>query len=257
MQSGPQRKPRYLISDAWTYHGMRTLILENELLRVVVLVDHGSDIIEFRYKPLDLDYLYHMPGGVRNPAASMPSAYSKNPFIDYYAGGWNEVLPNGGPYVTYQGAELGQHGEVSLLPWDYAILENIPERVVAKLWVRPIRTPFYLEKLLTIESGKAVLNIEECLTNEAGKPFPVMWEQHIAFGSDFLFEGGRIDTPAKKFIVHEAMPGYEPRRFRPGSEGGWPMAISPSGEKVDARQILAEGTLKAQEMAYITELEQG
>lgn len=257
MPSAPHRKPRCLISDAWTYHGMRTLILENELLRVVVLVDRGSDIIEFRYKPMDLDYLYHMPGSVRNPATNMPSAYSNKPFIDFYTGGWNEILPNGGPFVTYQGAELGQHGEVSLLPWDYAIIENIPERVVVKLWVRPIRTPLFLEKILTFESGKAILNIEEHLTNEAGVPFPVMWGQHIAFGNEFLFEGGRIDTPAKKFIVHEAMPGYEPRRFRPGSEGVWPMAIAPDGEKVDASQIQAEGALKAQEMAYITELDEG
>ncbi len=257
MSPWPQRNPGCLISDAWTYHAMRTIILENELLRIVVLVDRGSDIIEFRYKPLDLDYLYHMPGGMRNPAASMPSACSKDPFIDYYAGGWNEVLPNGGPYVIYQGAELGQHGEVSLLPWQYSLLEDTPERVTVKLWVRALRTPLFLEKTLTLESGKAVLSIEEHLTNEAGIPFPVMWGHHIAFGGDFLLEGGRIDTRAKQLIVHEFMPDYEPRRFRPGSVSRWPMALSPSGESIDASQIQAEGTLKAQEMAYITDLDEG
>lgn len=95
----------------------------------------------------------------------MPSAPSTGPFIDYYSGGWNEILPNGGPHVTYQGAELGQHGEISLIPWEYALLEDSPERVAVRLWVRPIRTPFFLEKTLSLEPRRAVLMIEERLTN--------------------------------------------------------------------------------------------
>ena len=66
------------ISDAWTFKGMRTIILENELLRVTVLVDKGSDIVEFRYKPRDLDFLYFAPGGIRNPARTIPSAAQRS-----------------------------------------------------------------------------------------------------------------------------------------------------------------------------------
>ena len=98
---------------------MRTLILENELLRVTVLVDKGSDIVEFRYKPFDLDFLFMSPAGIRNPNRGIVSAPSGGPFLDYFSGGWNEVLPNGGPLVSYKGAELGQHGEISLIPWEY------------------------------------------------------------------------------------------------------------------------------------------
>ncbi len=53
------------ISDEWTYKGLRTVILENDLLRVVILVDRGSDIIEFRYKPYDVDFLLRRPRGIR------------------------------------------------------------------------------------------------------------------------------------------------------------------------------------------------
>jgi hypothetical protein len=54
-----------------------------------------------------------------------------------------------------------QHGEISLIPWGCAITEDTPERVSARLWVRAVRTPFYLEKTMTMESGRAVPIIDE------------------------------------------------------------------------------------------------
>ena len=257
MSLGPPRNHGCRISDAWHLVGMRTIILENELLRVVVLLDKGSDIIEFRYKPLDLDLLYFAPNGLHNPRHFTPSAPSTAPFLDYFSGGWNEILPNGGPHVNYKGAELGQHGEISLIPWEYAILEDHPDRVAVRMWVRPLRTPFFLEKTLSIEPGRAVLVIEERLTNEGGEPLQLMWGQHIAFGRPFLDEGAVIDAPARKFMVHEELPGYEPRRFQPGTTGAWPVVSSPDGTPADASQVPAYGSTPAQEMAYLAELSEG
>ena len=48
MSLGQSRNHGCRISDEWTFKGMRTLILENRLLRVVILLDKGSDIIEFQ-----------------------------------------------------------------------------------------------------------------------------------------------------------------------------------------------------------------
>ncbi len=257
MSLGLPRNHGCRISDAWTFQGLRTLILENELLRVTVLLDKGSDIVEFRYKPLDLDFLFFAPSGVRNPNRGVVSAPSGGPFLDYFSGGWNEVLPNGGPLVTYKGAELGQHGEVSLIPWEYAILEDSPDRVSVRLWVRPLRTPFFLEKTLSLESDRAVLTLDERLVNEGGEAMHAMWGQHIAFGRPFLEEGAVIDAPAGKFIVHDAMPGYEPRRFQPGRTVGWPLVPSPVGGVEDASRVPAFGEMQAQEMAYLAELSDG
>ncbi len=257
MVLGRPRNHGCRISDAWQLAGMRTLIIENELLRVSVLLDKGSDIVEFRYKPLDLDFLFFAPGGVRNPNRGLVSAPNDGAFLDYFSGGWNEVLPNGGPAVTYKGAELGQHGEVSLIPWQCSIIEDSPERVAARLWVRPLRTPFYLEKTLSMRPGRAVLQIDERLVNEGGEPMHLMWGHHIALGRPFLDEGAVIDAPANRFIVHEAMPGYEPRRFRPGVTADWPHAPAPDGSLADASQIPAYGDMQAQEMAYLAELAEG
>jgi hypothetical protein len=256
MSFGRPRNHGCRISDAWTYDGMRTLILENELLRVTVLLDKGTDVVEFRYKPRDLDFLLYMPGGIKNPNRVM-STPNSGPFLDYYEGGWNEVLPNGGPASTYKGAEFGQHGEVSLIPWECSITEDSAEGVAAKMWVRAYRTPWFVEKTLKMVPGRAALMIDERVTNEAGEPMHFMWGQHIAFGRPFLDEGAVIDAPAKRLLVNPPMPNYEPRLYTPGGSFDWPNAVTPEGKPIDASVIPAFGTLKAQEMAYITELTDG
>ncbi len=245
------------ISDAWTYQGMETVILENELLRVVVLAGKGSDIIEFRYKPYDLDFMLQMPAGTRNPNRGVLSSPTSGTFIDYYGGGWNDILPNGGPFSTYQGAEFGQHGEVSLIPWEHMIVEDSPERVAVRLWVRPIRTPFFVEKTLSLTPGRAVLTIDERVVNEGGQPMHLMWGQHIALGRPFLDEGAVIDVPARGFIVNDVMDNYEPRRFQVNAHARWPHVPTPDGATADASRIPAVGEQAAQEMAYITELTDG
>ena len=241
------------ISDEWTCQGMRTVILENDRLRVVVLVDKGSDIVEFRYKPYDVNFLLERP--IRAPRHG--DALGDLAFIDYYSGGWNEILPNGGAPTTYKGVRLGQHGEISLIPWRHAITTDTPDQVAVKLWVRAHRTPFYLEKTLSMQADKAALFIHERLTNEGGEPLHCMWGQHIAFGNPFLLDGAAIQVPAKRLLVHAAMDGYEPRRFVPGSESAWPTASTPNGGTVDASIVPAYGDVSAQEMAYLTELTDG
>lgn len=245
------------ISDSWTFDGMRTIILENALLRVVVLVDKGSDIVEFRYKPHDLDFLHFAPGGIRNPAQNTLPAASSSPYLDYFSGGWNEIAPNGGPSVNYHGAELGQHGEISLLPWSYAILEDEPDQVAVRVWVRAIRTPLFVEKTLSMVPDKAALFISERLVNEGGETLDLMWGHHIAFGRPFLDEGVVIDAPATTIEVQGEWPNYGPRRFKPTATGQWPHIESPGGETEDASAVPPFGKLQTQEMAYLTGLADG
>ena len=41
------------VSDAWTYRGLKTVVLENELVRITVLADKGADIQSFVHKQID------------------------------------------------------------------------------------------------------------------------------------------------------------------------------------------------------------
>ncbi|MGL4647841.1 MAG: hypothetical protein ACRC1H_00430, partial [Caldilineaceae bacterium] len=103
------------ILDDLSYKGLRTLFLENDLLRIGILLDKGADLFTFLHKPTDTDFLWRSPLGLRDPRRATPtSALSSGAFLDTYHGGWQECLPGGGPYAA-QGAEIGLHGEVTHL----------------------------------------------------------------------------------------------------------------------------------------------
>ncbi len=107
---------------------------------------------------------------MRNPALFVPTSVSpRGAFLDYYEGGWQEILPAGGDPCVYKGINFGVHGEVSLIPWQYAIEEDRAERVAIKFWVRTYRTPFYVEKRISLQSGAAVLTMTEKVVNEGNE----------------------------------------------------------------------------------------
>ena len=244
------------VSDEWTYRGMRAAVLENELLRVLVLLDRGAEIVEFRYKPLDLDPLLRLPGELRNPARDQPSVGTAGgAFLDYYAGGWQEILPNGGQPSSHRGVDYGQHGEVSLVPWSSAVLADGPEHAALRCAVRPLRTPLLLERTMMLERGRAVLTLDERLTNEAGEPLDVMWGHHVAFGLPFLQEGATIATSARRLLVHEELPGFTPRRLQPGQQGAWPHAEAPDGTPLDLSTIPPRPAATGREMVYLTDFD--
>jgi len=245
------------ITDRWQFDDLQAIVMENALIRVVILPGKGADIIEFRHKGSDTNYLLSQPTGVRNPQKVTPSAYGDAPFLDFFNGGWNDVLPNGGGGIVYKGAALGQHGEASLLAWDYAIMEQTPERVSVKLWVSLLRTPFFIEKTLTLEANSHRLQIDLSVRNTAGETVHFMWGQHIAFGSSFLKQGGKIHVPDCKIQSHDVIDGFEPRRFQPNTEGKFPHIKSPTDELEDASIVPPINTKQAQEMAYLLELSEG
>lgn len=244
------------VSDEWTFRGLRAAVLENEVLRVLVLLDKGAEIVEFRLKPLDLDPLLRMPGGVRNPAHGQPSiGGAGGGFLDYYAGGWQEILPNGGQPASHQGVDYGQHGEVSLVPWSSEVLDDGPERAVLRCTVRALRAPLLLERTMTLERGRAVLTLDERLTSEAGESLDVMWGHHVAFGLPFLEEGATIATSARRLLVHEELPGFTPRRLRPGQRGAWPYAAAADGATLDLSRVPARAAAGGREISYLTDFD--
>ena len=57
----------------YVYKGLKTITLENEIIRVTILIDKGTDIIEFLHKPTDTDFMWRSPLGVRNPNNFVPT----------------------------------------------------------------------------------------------------------------------------------------------------------------------------------------
>ncbi len=245
------------ITAEMTFRGLRVLVLENELLRVSVLLDKGSDIYEFLHKPTDTDFLWRSPNPVRPPQTFVPSSGKQDGFFsDYYHGGWQEIFPTGGVACDYHGVEIGQHGEVSLMPWDCVITRDTPDQVSAKLSVRTCRTPFFLEKTLTLNRNSAVLHIEETASNEGCETLEFMWGHHPAFGAPFLSEACRIDIPATRVEVHPSDDDGRPRVLPGTSHESWPIVKDRDGNDFDLSKVPAPDAL-THEMCYLLGLTDG
>jgi galactose mutarotase-like enzyme len=250
MDTLPFANNRCYISDDWIYKGMRVIYMENDFIRIGILADRGSDIFEFYFKPRMLDFMLRTKKGIINPATHFSQMRNtSNQFEDYYYGGWQEILPNS-PAFSYRGASLGQHGEISLIPWKYSIVENTEEKVAVKLWVRPLRLPILIEKTYSITSDGAKLQIEEKLVNESGTALDIMWGHHIAFGLPFLNKGGRVFTNASEFIAEPQMP--DQRLFKPGIISNWPIIEGIDGNPVDASIIPEAEKDPYSELAYLS-----
>jgi hypothetical protein len=237
--------------------GLDLLVLENQLIRVGVLIGLGADICEFNYKPLDLDFVPVWGEGTRVPIASGgPPASGLGSFHDDYRGGWQEVLPNGGAPSEFRGASFGQHGEVARLPWDCALLEDTDASVTVELTVSLVRSPLRLTKRLRIDRTSAVLEVEEELCNTAGITQDAMWGQHLAFGRPFLNEGCIVELDAGARVVpHEFEHTVPVRRIAPHMTHEWPVVTSSDGGSTDLSKIPPAGS--PTEMAYLTDLKTG
>ena len=124
------------ISDAWTYKGLKTVILENNLIQVIVLADKGADIYSFIDKETDTDVLWKTPWGVRDPKKTVPpTGDPASVWLDFYEGGWQTVLPNGGYPGNVNGADLGLHSDVNNIPWECSILVDSPEKVLSLIHI--------------------------------------------------------------------------------------------------------------------------
>ena len=153
------------VSDAWTYRGLKTVVLENDLIRVIVLADKGADVYSFVHKATDTDFMWRTPWGVRDPSKFVPTTGAAGSlWLDQYEGGWQTVVPHGGFPDSVYGAEMGLHGEVNTMPWDCQVVEDSPHRVAVRFRAKGVRMPFSAEKTLSVEAGSAALPVDESVT---------------------------------------------------------------------------------------------
>lgn len=243
------------ISTDWKYKGMRTLILENRQLRVVNLLDKGSDIIEIRFKPLDIDFLWHSPIDFKGPPVFYEGCSRlQGSFIDYYEGGWQDVFPNAGPSCRWRGVDWGQHSITPLLQWDCKIEKNSGEGVIVHLEVDCHCYPFSIDKWIILKKGENSFIIKERLTNRSEQELEYSWLQHLTFGRPFLAPNNKIDLKAKTVVTHDMeIPGS---LLPVGKKFKWPTIEDKEGREIDLSRI-PQKNLKSHDLVYIIDLEDG
>jgi hypothetical protein len=215
------------ISDEWTYRGMKTLILENALVRATVLADSGAKLHEFIYKPLDRDFLWH------NPRIEPRRPVFQGDVDAYWSGGLDECIPTGHP-CTYNGEALPYLGEVWSLAWDYDIVQRGPAEVEVHLWRTTPISPLRIDRWMKLRADQPVLHMRHRVTNLGGSPFDFMWGLHPAWA---VSAHHRIDLPAAEVIIEESLP--DAHLGARGTRYTWPYAADRlTGRPADMRTVL-------------------
>lgn len=235
----PHRNTRCRMRD-FTWRGRRCITLENELMRVLVSADKGSDILELLHKPSDTEMLCQAPAGPATPHDEVSSPLAQGHFRDRFPGGWYVMLPNGPVPCAHRGAAFGQHGEATFLSWDAYPEEDTPERIAITFRTRLRRLPLFVERRFALTSGAATLTLDESVTSEAGHVVELLWGHHPTFGAPLIEEGSVIDLPACTAATDTAVPDGSVAVA--DARAPWPLFPAPEGGQVDLSRVPGDDT---------------
>ncbi len=220
----------------YIYNGMKTIHMENNLIKIGILADKGSDIYEYVYKPQDLDFMWHSFNEVKDPRSNVVSReHSGGGFLDCYEGGWQELFPSIGVPCDYKGAPLGIHGEVAIQSWDYRIIKDDIDEISVLFWARTARMPFLLERKMTLKIDDTALYISEQVTNESEEELDFMWGHHPAFGPIFLDDSCEILID--KGIISDISLDWSGFCVE-GGEHHWPIIKNKKGDHLDVSKVM-------------------
>jgi hypothetical protein len=227
---------RFLEIEIFSY---RSIILENEKIRTTLLLDKGTEIIEFNFKESDTDFIWRSPQGLSCLKKIQFARKDEHILTDGYTGAWFECFPNLGEACVYKGAYIPHYGEVCYLPWEYTVIKDEPGEVAIKCFVKTTKTPYSIEKTFTIKSGEPTLYIEETITNTGGVDLHYQWGYHPNLGSNIIDGDSFIDLPGGEAQIHYSSPGS---RFEVNMEGMWPYIKGKNGMEIDLRRIQPENS---------------
>lgn len=229
--------------------GWDVVDLTNELATVRVVPGKGGDILRFRVGDDRTDVLWRAPWGLRHRgAAQTPGASSADTLIEWYPGGWQTMLPNGGDEVAVHGTTWGMHGEAWTAPF-----EVIGSDGLLGLATRLVRSPLEIVRWITLEGS--CLRVEEEVRNVGRVPVDAVWGHHPAFAPGFV-AGGRIELAAATVVVDD-LRDTPAGDLRIGARAPWPLVPGRSSEEVDLSLIPRLEGPPVERMAYLTDLAEG
>ena len=211
-----------------TLKGCRSLIIENDVLQLLILLDKGADIVEFIHKKTDMDFMWRSPAGYDLLTQGRGES-------NCYVGGWFECFPNAGDRCNHKGMDMPFYGDVRHLPWEYSVQEDSPELLKVRLFVNSNVLPLKLERILTVRLNTASVLMEERATNLSDSTVEFTWGHHPNIGAPFLNENCRIELPEADICALER---EEDGKLKEVFLGKWPYMEAKDG-KTDLRPVAA------------------
>ncbi len=218
---------------AVTFHGRRAITIENDLMRMTMLVE-GGHIAEILDKRSGLNPLWvpHWP-------SIEPSLFGPSHHGTYGAGADGKLLAGimghnlcldifGGPSDEEAAAGMTAHGEGSVVPYR---AEAIDHGLIARADFPMARIAFSRRIELHGRTG----HIRETVTNLTECDRPIGWTQHVTLGPPFLQPGVTgFRASATRSRVFESTFGLADY-LTPGATFAWPVAPCIDGGTADLR----------------------
>ena len=205
------------------YKDVEAIVLENEVLKIIVLPKHGSKLVSILYKPLKYEALWQNPN----------KTYIKSRYGDLFEtgdfSGFDEMFPTisrcfyeTSPWI---GTEMLDHGEVWAIPWNYDVRDK-----GLRLWVNGVRFPYLLEKVVSLAG--TVIKIEYTATNVSQFDLDYIWAAHPLFNMSPDME---LVVPKGIDTIINSVAG--PRLQRYGKAYGFPLATLDNGDECDLSKV--------------------
>nr|WP_281098778.1 DUF5107 domain-containing protein [Halobacteroides halobius] len=152
-----------------TYKGLKSIVLENDLLRIEFLPQYGGKMASLSHKETDREFLFQS----EQEKLEIPE-YAAD-FLAYDSSGFDEIFPSVDasfyPDGDWKATPIPDHGEVWTLPWDLKVKDE-----VIKLSVVSPRFPYKLKKEINLENKK--IRIDYTVTNFSRQEFKFIWCAH-------------------------------------------------------------------------------
>lgn len=213
------------VSTDWSYRGLNAVVLENRVLRLVILPQAGGKIWQITYKPYDQDLLWNNP---RVAPAKLPM---NSRYDDVWSGGWDELFPNDEVGVI-GGEAYPDHGEFWTGDWRAETSSSAGEAAVRLKFTTPI-SAIEVEKTIRLRGEQSRIEFHHRFTNRGRSEFPFLWKLHPAMA---VTPQHRIDFPAMKVLLEPAFQGTlagAPEAWQ------WPFVKTAAGT-IDLRRITPE-----------------
>jgi galactose mutarotase-like enzyme len=195
-----------------TWHGFPAIMLENELIRTIIVPNLGAKIVSLFDKTCQHEWL-------AGPMRSLKQTSYGADFVSQDMSGWDEMMPT---IVScdWDGAQLPDHGEVWSIPWT---LENTNDAI--SLSVVGTAMPYHFARSVAF-SAPDCLELRYSLTNTGKKAYPFLWTAHPQFVAD---SQTRIVLPLDVTQMVNVVDD-DPNWGKAGGLTPWPAAVATTGE---------------------------
>ncbi len=231
------------------HHGWEAVTLEDDDLSVTVLPAKGAEVTSLVHRQSGVDVLFSAPWGLQPPGSPPREGSDGAPFLENYAGGWQELFPNAGDPCQHRGRSLPFHGEVATVPWEWRALDDGGLGLAVDCPISPLR----VKREMRVAGG--TLRVEESAINLSGEPEQIVWGHHLVLGPPLIAAGARFLTSARTIVTIPEM-WEDTARLEPGQRNSWPQAQLRDGGEVDLSEIPGEEA-QSHDDVYLTDLDGG